>query len=136
MLFRSNGGAVVLRATLTVNLAPLLGAAGESVGGLVVREATVDLFDPPQRAASCKRVAALRAEGETARAAAEACGLTVTAANKAAALHELMRAGGVTDPYRLLTAPPAGGGKFRRHRHARYRFDPLVGFPEWPDGPA
>ena len=131
-----DGGAVVLRATLTVNLAPLLGAAGESVGGLVVREATVDLFDPPQRAASCKRVAALRAEGKTARAAAKACGLTVTAANKAAALHELMRAAGATDPYRLLTAPPAGGGKFRRHWHARYRFAPLVGYPRWPAGPA
>lgn len=131
-----DGGAVVLRATLTVNLAPLLGAAGESVGGLVAREVTVDLFDPPQRVAFRERVAALRAAGQTERAAAAACGLTLTAAQRAMALHRLMQSAGVTDAYRLLTAPPADGEKCRRHRHARYRFDPLVGYPRWPGASA
>ena len=47
-----DGEAVVLRATLTVILAPLLGAAGESVGGPVAREVSINLFGPPQRAPS------------------------------------------------------------------------------------
>ena len=120
-----NGGAVVLRAELTVNLAPLLGDAGASLGGLIVRSTTVDLFDPPQRIAFRERVVALRGMGKTERQAAKELGLTVTAAQRAMALHRQMQEVGVIDPYRPMVVPPDGDGKFRRHKHARYRFQPL-----------
>jgi len=122
-------GSVVLRAELTVNLAPLLGDAGGPLGGLIVRTATVDLFDPPQRIAFRERVVALRGQGMTERQVAREVGLTVTAAQRATALHRQMQEVGVVDPYRPLIAPPDGDGKFRRHEHARYRFQPLESSP-------
>jgi DNA invertase Pin-like site-specific DNA recombinase len=124
-----DGGAVVLRAELTANLAPLLGPVGDSLGGWVVRTATVDLFDPPQRVEYCGRIVTLRAQGMTERKAAQELGLTVTAAQRAMALHRQMQAGRATDPYLPLFAPPDGDGKFRRHKHPRYQFQPLDGYP-------
>jgi DNA invertase Pin-like site-specific DNA recombinase len=124
-------GPVVLRAVLTVNVAPLLGPAGGVVGDQLACEVTADLFDPPQRVACRERVVALRAGGATERAAAGALGLTVTAAQRAMALDRAMRAAGTADPYAPLTAPPEGDGKVRRHRHARYQFRPLAGYPVW-----
>ncbi len=47
-------------------------------------------------------------------------------------LHRLMRAVGATDPYMLLTAPPSDDGKLCRHRHPRYEFRPLEGYPVHP----
>jgi DNA invertase Pin-like site-specific DNA recombinase len=127
-----DGGKIVLRAVMTVNLAPLLDTAGNCLGELVARERTVDLFDPPQRVACLRRVVELRAAGATERGAAQELGITVTAAQKAMALHRCMLAAGVSDPYELLTAPPEDDGKVRRHRHPRYRFQPLDGYPLWP----
>jgi site-specific DNA recombinase len=124
-----DGGGVVLRAELTVNLAPLLGDAGLPLGGLIVRTATVDLFDPPQRVAYRERVVALRGQGMTERAVAQELGLTVTAAQRAMTLHRQMQDVGVFDPYRPLAAPPDGDGKFRRHEHPRYHFQPLDSTP-------
>jgi len=124
-----DGGAVKLRAELTVNLAPLAGAEGLPLGGLVVRTTTVDLFDPPQRVAFLERVVALRGRGSSERAAADKIGLTVTAAQRAMALHRMMREAGTADPYRRLAVPPEGDVKFRRHKHVRYAFRPLEGLP-------
>ena len=124
-----DGGAVVLRAELTVNLAPLLGDAADALGGLIVRTAAVDLFDPPQRVAFRERVVALRGQGMTEARAAKEQGLTVTAAQRAMGLDRRMRAIGAVDPYRPLVAPPDDDGKLRRHEHVRYRFRPLDGPP-------
>jgi hypothetical protein len=118
-----DGGAVVLRAEMTVNLAPLVGAAADGLGGLMVATATVDLFDPPQRVAYRERVGALRARGLTERAAARELGLTVTAAQRAMALQRRMQAAGVADAYRRLSAPTEG--RPGRHQHPRYRFERL-----------
>ena len=120
-----DGGAVVLRAELTANLAPLLGAAGDGLGGLRVGMATVDLFDAPQRIAYRERVVALRERGLTERATARELGLTQPAVQRAMALHRKMQAAGATDAYRRLMAPT--DGKPGRHRHPRYRFEPLDG---------
>ncbi len=122
-----DGGSIVLRARLTVNLGSLLGAAGDHLGGLIVRELTIDLFDPPQRAAYRERVVAMRGRGMTERATARELGLTVTAAQQAMVFDRRMREAGVEDPYRPLATPPEGDGKLRRHGHPRYRFEPLVG---------
>jgi hypothetical protein len=121
-----DGGGLVLRAHLTLDLAPLIPEARGLHGacGLLRRELVVDLFDPPQRAAYRERVLALRAQGQTEDTIAQALGLTKTAVQRAAALDRAMRALNLTDPYVALTEPPANQGRMRRHRHPRYRFDP------------
>jgi DNA invertase Pin-like site-specific DNA recombinase len=128
-----DGGQVVLRAELTINLAPLLGPAGSLIGELTTRRTTVDLFDEPQRAAFLGRVVALRAQGHTEKEVARQLKLTVTAAQRAMALNRLMLKAGVTDPYRLLTEPSDVSGRLRRHLNPRYEFRPLDGFPAWPE---
>ena len=125
-----DGGAVVLRAKITVNLAPLLGRAGGSVGDLFVRTAMVDLFDPVQRAAFREQIIILRQE-MTERKAAKQLGLTITATQAAMSLHRQMKAAGLTDPYQPLHAPPDGEKHFQRHKHPRYDFLPLDGYPAW-----
>jgi DNA invertase Pin-like site-specific DNA recombinase len=64
-----DGGAVVLRARLVLNLASLLPAGLDGLGadGVLRRELTVDLFQPPEREAFRGRVVALRATGLRAR---------------------------------------------------------------------
>jgi hypothetical protein len=121
-----DGGAVVLRARLTITLAPLLGTAAELVGPMLTRTVMVDLFDPPQRAAVRERLVAMRA-------AAEALEITVTAANRSLSLHRKMAAAGLSDPYRLVKSSPDGECKLRRHKHLRYEFRPRAGYPAWPD---
>ncbi|MBA4192639.1 MAG: hypothetical protein C0467_32120 [Planctomycetaceae bacterium] len=120
-----DGGAVVLRAKVEINLAPLVKPAVPMLGSLISSTVVVDLFDPPQRVAFRERVVALRSAGKTERGVAEELGLTVTAAQRAMALDRMMTAAGLTDPYQLLVAPPDGDSKFRRHRHPRYQFRPL-----------
>jgi hypothetical protein len=72
-------------------------------------------------------------EGLTEREVAARLGITQPAVQDAMALHRLMDARGVTDPYELVTTPPADDKKYCRHRSKRYRFEPLSGFPAWPD---
>ncbi|HEV2969517.1 MAG TPA: hypothetical protein VGY55_05955 [Pirellulales bacterium] len=63
------------------------------------------------------------------RLAASTLGLTVTAAQRAAALDRIMRTKGITDPFVPLREPPLNYPKLRRHLHPRYNFTPLPGFP-------
>jgi hypothetical protein len=126
-----DGGAVVLRARVVLDLVPLVPEAcrvGE-LGDVLRRELTVDLFDPPQREEFRQRVMALRAQGLTEREAAARLKIRVSAAQKAAALQRLMDERGLTDPYEPVTSPPADCTRMRRHLHERYRFDPLPGYP-------
>jgi hypothetical protein len=86
---------------------------------------TVDLFDHPQRAAYREQIMLLRAEGMAERKIAKKLGLTITATQSAAALDRAMKKQGLTDPYVGVTEPPPDCTKLRRHRHKRYRFEPL-----------
>jgi hypothetical protein len=107
-------------------LTPLSNLAGLDTGakGLLRRELTVDLFDPPQRVRFREQVVSLRAEGLTERQVADRLKITVTAAQRAAWLHRYMQAHDLTDPYLPVTEPPADQSKLRRHLHPRYRFEP------------
>jgi DNA invertase Pin-like site-specific DNA recombinase len=122
-----DGGAVVLRARFTLHLASLAPKAAALVGleGAWRREMQVDLFDPPQRVVYRERVVELRAAGLTERQVAQRLGITPTAAQRAAALDRRMRQLGTADPYQPLREPPPDFNKLRRHRHPRYRFEPL-----------
>lgn len=124
-----DGGAVVLRALLTIDLAPLLGPGRTSIGEILTHTAVIDLFDPPQRASFRERVIELRVAGLTEREVAVELGIMQPAVQHAAALNRAMQKAGITDPYQPLTTPPNGDGKLRRHIHPRYEFRPLPGYP-------
>jgi len=124
-----DGGPPVLRAHLTLDLAPLIPDARVLEGrtGVLRHELVVDLFDMPQRADYRERVIALRAKGMTEREVALELGLTVTAAQRAASLDRLMEKLGLAGPYVLLTEPPPDQDRMRRHKHTRFRFEPGPG---------
>lgn len=106
-----DGGAVVLRADAVINSAPSGGpSAGAAFGGLIRREATIDLFDPPQRVAFLERVVALRDASLTERAAAERLGLTPVTPHAR-----------LTPPDRPDTCRPHVRPA-RHHRAGRFRF--------------
>jgi hypothetical protein len=123
-----DGGGIVLRASLTLNLAGLLPASQRQpeVAAHLQRELVVDLFDPPQRAAFREQVMALRNAGLTENEVARRLGITKTAAQRAMALNRLMRQRGLEDPYVPVTAPTEDMAKLRRHRHPRYQFRPFT----------
>ena len=126
-----DSGAVVQRAVVTVNLLGLTGPGAAGVAGLLTRELVVDLFDPPQRVAHRERIRSMRGGGLTERLIARKLGLTVTAVQRAMALHRRLEEAGLSDPYQLLREPPAST-RLRRHCSKRYRFEPLDGYPAFP----
>jgi hypothetical protein len=125
-----DGGGIYLRARITLDLNSMLPVAHQAaVGSLLVREIVIDLFELPQRAAFRQQIVELRANGLTEREAANTVGLTITASQKAMALHRMMITRGLSDPIEIVTAPPNDIRRVRRHRHPRYRFEPLDGYP-------
>jgi hypothetical protein len=124
-----DGGKVVLRAHVTINMACLAGTGGGSAyGGLLERKLVVDLFNSPQRVRYREQVGAMTAAQVKLRDIGAALGITLPAVQRALALARHMDRLGVTDPYQLIRKPPLEGGKLRRHLHSRYRFEPLAGF--------
>jgi len=129
-----DGGHIVLRARFTLNLAPLV-SGGDQPDDLLeslTRTMNVDLFDPPQREEFRERVVALRSainpktgKNHTEAEVARNCGITITAAQRAAALQRKMDQLGLSDPFVPVTEPPGDYKKLRRHQHRRYSFRPL-----------
>ncbi|MDG3005898.1 recombinase family protein [Paludisphaera mucosa] len=133
-----DGEAVEPRAHLTVDLTALVPGTGALEGRLapLKLELVVDLFEPPQRVAFRERVVELRASGSSEKKVAAQLGLTVTATQRAASLDRLMDEKGLADPYVRMTGPLEDSKRTRRHRHPRYRFEPLAGWsPSDVDGP-
>jgi hypothetical protein len=123
------GGLVLLRARFRLRVSNLVPdkRVYEVLQQPLERVLTVDLFDPPHPEAFRRRICELRAGGITQKKAALECGLTITAAQDAAGLQRRMDALGITDAYVPVTQPPDDYGKFRRHLHSRYRFEPVEG---------
>jgi hypothetical protein len=84
----------------------------------------IDLFQAPQRERFRTQVIALRKERVPEREIARQLGITQPVVQYAAALRRMMDKLGVTDPYVPVLAPP-DDSKLRRHKHPRYRFEPL-----------
>jgi DNA invertase Pin-like site-specific DNA recombinase len=122
-----DGGHPVLRARFTFGLAPLVQPAPAlgRLAGVLERSLVVDLFDEPQRAAFRVPVMELTAAGLTQRDVAWELGITQPAVQEAAALARRMDELHIADPYLPLTHPPDDYNRLRRHRHKRYKFDPL-----------
>lgn len=131
-----DGGRPVLRARFRLRLASLLqdSRAQVIVEERLERTIVVDLFDAPQREMYRHEVVSLRESEnpETGRRYTEAevarkLGITKTAAQYGAALQRQMDAMGIQDPYQPVSEPPDDYSKLRRHKHARYSFEPLPG---------
>lgn len=60
----------------------------------------------------------------TERQIAGALGVTHPVVPQAMKLHRAMQRLGTDDPYEVLTGPPAGSNKMRRHKHPHYSFQP------------
>jgi site-specific DNA recombinase len=132
--FRSiDGGHIVLRAKFRFTLASLLSEKRlrDVLQTPLERIVTLDLFEPTQRIRHREQIMEIR-KNRTEREAAAAAGITTTAANHAARLGRLMQQQGLSDPYVLVTKPPADYSMLRRHKHHRFHFEPLTGYPlEW-----
>jgi len=128
-----DGGSPVLRAYFELNLANLLPhiPGTESLSAALRKTMVVDLFDLPQREAFRKEATALIASGKNQREAAKILGITPTAVQRALALDKKMKELGITDPYIQLNEPPPENSKIKRHKHPRYKFNPI----ERPDQP-
>jgi site-specific DNA recombinase len=122
-----DGGGIVLRAKLTLDLTTLvpLSDLGDEAEKVLRHGLIVDLFKPPQRVAFREQVVRLRAEGMKEARVAHTLGITVAAAQKAAALHRLMQNQGLVDPYLPITELPGDCTKLKRHLHPRYHFEPF-----------
>jgi hypothetical protein len=127
-----DGGHPVLRAQFTFSLVPLLPQAPESADLAVALQRTlvVDLFSPPQREAYRIPVMALTENKLSQDKIAWELELTQPAVQQAVALSRAMKKLGFCDPYLPLNAPPDDYNRLRRHKHPRYRFEPLDGREE------
>ena len=128
-----DGGSPVLRAYFELNLASLLPhiSGMESLSPALRKSMVVDLFDMPQREAFRIEATALIASKKNQREAAKILGITSTAVQRAQALDKKMKELGITDPYIQLNEPPPENSKIKRHKHPRYKFNPI----EHPDQP-
>jgi hypothetical protein len=123
-----DGRKAVLRARFTLDLVPLLPPASRLVPltGALQRSLVVDLFDSPQREAYRVPVMELTANGLKQRDIAWELDITQAAVQHAVALGRRMEQLETGDAYLPLTAPPGDDDRLRRHRHPRYRFEPLA----------
>ncbi|MEZ6190433.1 MAG: recombinase family protein [Phycisphaerales bacterium] len=129
------GGHALLRARFELRLARLFEGVEllDKVDEHLTLSLNVDLFDPPQPVKL--REAVLNFEQRTSpvgkpytkRQIAEALGVSQPVVQLAVKLHRAMERLGTKDPYEVLAEPPAGSNKMRRHKHPRYRFQPLPG---------
>ena len=129
-----DGGKIVLRARFTLHLAGLVpgGQHVEGLDAILSREMCVDLFDPPQREQYRQQIVMMMAAtpDKPFWQIGEELGITDTAVQRSVALDRKMRSLGLTDPYVPVTEPPEDCGRLRRHKRAKYRFEPLVNFSE------
>jgi hypothetical protein len=134
------GTPYVLRAKFELRLANLLPdrRVCEVLQGLLTRDLRIDLFSKPQHVKFREQIVAARQQQDANGRKRTECdvaaelGITVTAAQRAAALDRLMQREGLTDPYVLHLDPPRDHSKMRRHLHPRYHFEPLPNHtPGW-----
>ena len=121
-----DGGDLVFRACFRLFLGRILADARQRdvLERPLEQVLCVDLFNPVQREEFRPQFIEMR-KTMTQRAIAHKLGITLTAVQRAAALQRKMDELGLTDPYLLVTEPPEDLTKLRRHKHKRYRFEPL-----------
>lgn len=124
-----DGGHLLPRARATLSLAGVAPDARRAPGvtAFLTRTVTLDLFDPPQRERIRADAIRLTAGGYDQRQVAAQLlePATQAAVSQALALDRRVRELGLASPYVFVAAPPADYPKPRRHRNAKYRFEPL-----------
>jgi hypothetical protein len=125
-----DGGHPVARATATIALASVVPALQDmpEIAQLLNRSVTLDLFTPPGRIRIREDAVRMTAEGmEQREIAAKIGGIQQYMVYRVLRLDQLMKACGLSDPYVLLTEPPADYTKLCRSRDRNYVFTPLEG---------
>ncbi|MBL9083334.1 MAG: hypothetical protein JNK76_16080 [Planctomycetales bacterium] len=129
--------AVYPRARITLafdGLAPDLRHV-EPVRSFLRQEITLDLFEAPERARIMPEAVRLQQEiGHKPKAIAGLLAQQTpwrpsdTAVQRALKLHKRMIEQNLTSPFVVVTAPPDDYPRMRRHKNARYRFEPVAGY--------
>lgn len=121
-----NGGDIVLKARFRLMIGECLRDRQlcEVLRTPLEREIDVNLFDPPDRERVREQIAFLR-QSHTLRKSASIAGVDYAVAERATKLQRFMESQSRTDPYDPVTEPADDMGRLRRHKHARYEFDPL-----------
>jgi DNA invertase Pin-like site-specific DNA recombinase len=124
-------GQPVQRAFFTLDLTSFLPcqAYREKFGHLLQQEIVVDLFDMPAREKLRPQIVKLKREGYQHRQIATMLGTYAQTVYLALKLQLELESLGITDPVLPLIEPPANDNKWRRHRHVRFQFKPLPGYP-------
>lgn len=130
-----DGGAFLPRAQVRIALDGIIPDAAHVSGldELLRRDATFDLFTPPQRERIRMQAVDGRARGLGVKAiAAEIAAAsterpTTKVVNDALALHDHMQKLSLPTPYVFLNTPPEDA-KLRRHKNAKYRFTPRAAY--------
>jgi site-specific DNA recombinase len=127
-----DGGHLLPRARVKLNLAGIVPDAKlvPGMAELLSEEATIDLFEQPQRERirlEVVRMAELKFEQrEIARQIPEKP--TQAAVSRAIRLDRMIHERGLDSPYGMLADPPSDYGKLRRHLNAKYKFEPEDGY--------
>lgn len=127
-----DGGHLLPRGTITLALHGITPDAREvpGLGALLTRKVTFDLFEPPQRERireeSVRLTALKHKQRDIAQQLPEKA--TQAAVQKALVLDRTMNSLGLSTPYVLVQEPSEDYRKLRRHKNAKYRFEPLDGY--------
>ena len=126
-----DGSDLVARAEFTLTLTSLLPPvlAGDSSAAVFTRQLVIDLCQPSQRVIYHQAAADLQARGLKEREIGERLGIAQSAVQRALRINRLMKSRGLTEPFIRLTELPEITNRLRRHRHPRFRFEPLDGYP-------
>jgi len=131
-----DGGHLLPRARVQLHLGAVLPGVQDlpEVSRLLTRVITLDLFEPAQRLRILPHATRLAGPGvaykEIAQLIAEQTleRPTATAVGSALALAKRMQELGQISPFSLVESPPEDYPKLRRHKNAKYRFEPLEGY--------
>ncbi|MBL9091590.1 MAG: recombinase family protein [Planctomycetaceae bacterium] len=131
-----DGGGLLPRARVTLAFDGIAPDLRRALGGteLLRRDVTIDLFVPPQRARIHSDVVELSALGHGPKAIAALIAErgkespTATAVQHAIRLERAVKSQGADSLYEIILAPPEGYTRMRRHKHRKYKFEPLEGY--------
>ena len=132
-----DGGHPMPRARVVLDLSGSIDHAAHVPGlqDLLTSVHTIDLFErPPQRERIREEAVALRTQGLLLRQIVARLEERpkMPAIQRALTLDQMMRERGAETPYMVLEGPPDDYTKQRRHKHRRYRFEPLEGYERTP----
>lgn len=124
-------GQPLQRAVFTLDLTSFLPSKAyrQKFGYVLQKSIVVDLFDLPARERLRPEIIRLKKEGYHHREVADMLKTHLPTVQLAIKLQQEMDELGITDPILPIDEPPADGVKWRRHRHRRFTFEPLPGYP-------